>query len=315
MSDKFIPAHELKPGDIFLCEFKNPGITAYIEALITAIRYRNYKNEEEETKFLTAAFTILRGLIIYFDQDIYTHAAFWDGKGIVEAGSNGVCRNPIDHYKGTDTDVYRFVKNEAFVLGTKEYPSDPLLKLANDIVEEKLDYSYTTAILMIFLCITRWEREEWVKNMETFLKNHVKDINPAIIDILFKVNYDKLLEFFEWMADEMIIQVAKFRKDHGLVCSETVAIIFNEAEPEGKYRIEKPLTSQLSNSFEEAELLEKDEKSELVLTEFTELLKEASFPLQSDNASDWKKHADTIYTPHDIARSINTKIVGKLKFQ
>lgn len=314
MSDTFISVHKLKPGDIFLCEFKSPGTTAYIEALITAIRYSNYKSKEEESKFLNAAFTILRGLIIYFDQDIYTHAAFWDGHGIVEAGPNGVQRNPIEEYKGTNTDVYRFVK-DGFVLGTNQYPSEPLVELADDIVKEELNYSYTTAIMMIFLCITRWEREQWIKNMEVFLKEHIRDINPTVIDIIFKQNHDKLVEFFEWMADEMILQVAKFRKDKGLVCSETVAAIFNQAEPRGKYHIEKPLSYQVIEKPDMPILLNKDEQSDSALTKFISELSTASFPLRSEMSKDWRKHADIIYTPHDLARSVNTEIVGRLKFE
>jgi len=314
MSDSSVSIDQLKPGDIFLCEFKHPGATAYFEALITALRCRNYHNKEEKLKFLTAAFTILRGLIIYFDQDTYTHASFWDGKGIVEAGTNGVKRNPIEHYKGTNTDVFRFVKDDEFVLGTDDYPVEPLLELSQEILDEDLDYSYTTAILMIFLCITRWERNQWIKSMEAFLKDHVHSINPVIIDIIFEQEHDKLIEFFEWMADEMILQIARFRDDNGLVCSETVAAIFNQSEPKGKYHINKPLNSPASSlkNNRRSLLLKTDKETHETIREFVDELKHVSFPVRTDRSSDWRKHADMIYTPHDLARSENTRIIGRL---
>ena len=312
-----ITPDQLKPGDLLLCEFRHPGFDGYAEAFISILKFRNAKSEEEQKKFMTAAFTILRGLIITFDQDIYTHAAFWDGKGVVEAGGNGVGRNAIDHYKGTETDVYRFVENGKQVLGTQEYPVEPLLALADEIVNENLKYSYNTAILMIFLCITRWEREAWIKYMETFLKNHLKSVNPVLIDFLFKANHDKLIEFFEWMADEMIRRIVAFRNDNGLVCSETVAAIFNQAKPEGKYKLAKPLNSAAIPHKEEESIQLSPEDSENDWTEFFNQLDRSEFPLKSfsPESSDWRKHADIIYTPHDIARSVNTVKVGKLNLK
>ncbi len=307
-----ITPDQLKPGDILLCEFRHPGFEGYAEAFISILKFRNAKSEEDQKKFMTAAFTILRGLIITFDQDIYTHAAFWDGKGVVEAGGNGVDRNPIDHYKGTETDVYRFVEKGKQVLGTQEYPVEPLLALADEIVNEDLNYSYNTAILMIFLCITRWERNSWIEAIMNFLKSHLQSVNPELIDFLFKVNHDKLIEFFEWMADEMIRQVVSFRNDNGLVCSETVAAIFNQAEPKSKYKIEKPLSAIQSEAKTQTEFHTPSlTDSENNWNIFFDHLSACEFPLSSA-ASDWRKHADIIYTPHDIARSVNTLKVGEL---
>mgnify|MGYP003631839513 FL=1 len=317
MSQKSIEITALKPGDILLCEFRHPGFEGYAEALIAILKFRNAKSDEDQQKFMAAAFTILRGLIITFDKDIYTHAAFWDGKGVVEAGEKGVRRNPIDHYKSTNTDVYRFVKNDKQVLGTEEYPVNPLLELADEIVNENLNYSYNTAILMIFLCITRWERETWIKDMETLLKNHLKSVNPNLIDLLFKANHDKFIELFEWLADEMIRQIVAFRSDNGLVCSETVAAIFNQAKPEGKYKLEKPLNSATIPHKEEESIQLSPEDSENEWTEFFNELDRSEFPLKSSSpeSSDWQKHADIIYTPHDIARSVNTVKVGSLNLR
>ncbi len=315
-NDNNITPDQLKPGDILLCEFKHPGFVGYTEALITILKFRKAKSEEDHKKFMTSAFTILRGLIITFDQDIYTHAAFWDGKGVVEAGSSGVKRNPLEHYKGTNTDVFRFVKDNQQVLGTEKYPVEPLLQLADNIVNEDLNYSYNTAILMIFLCITRWERNSWIEAMMNFLKSHLRSVNPQLIDFLFKANHDKLIEFFEWMADEMIRQIVSFRNDKGLVCSETVAAIFNQAEPKEKYKIVKPLTAEKLNSkTHQQTTVTKLSDSETEWKTFVDHLKKSEFPLRSefDNKSDWREHADIIYTPHDIARSVNTVKVGQLE--
>jgi hypothetical protein len=185
----------------------------------------------------------------------------------------------------------------------------PLLNLAHEIVEEELDYSYTTAILMIFLCISRWNRNSWIDAMKRFIKDHLKKVNPTLIDLLFKANHDKLIMFIEWFADEMILQVAKFRNDKGLVCSETVAAIFNQTEPVGKYHIQKPLKLASNNS---SSLLSVDINTSMKIVEFVNELVETKLKVQNKNQSNWREYANMIYTPHDIARSENTYLAGKL---
>ncbi len=309
-----IRKEDLKPGDILLCSFEHPGSEAYIEALLTALKYRNYKNDAERVKFLTAALTILRGLIITFDRDIYTHAAFWNGEAIVEAGLTGVKANPIEHYIGTPTDIYRFQK-DGYELGSKEFPVEPLLKTAEDLVNKHLEYSYDTAYLYIFLCLTRWKRNEWIKEIEDFLKSRFSAEHGKFIDLIFNKYHDQIVMLFENIADEIVNQVVAFRNDKGLVCSETVAYIYNRTKPEGKYHIEKPLTSFQAKSHQNTQIsstkeaVTTEQLNEIVsyLNSFESIVKS---PTSSSNT--WESVADITYTPHDLARSINTRLVGQL---
>ncbi len=310
-----IQKKDLVPGDILLCSFKHPGKTAYIDAFLTALKYRNYNNDADRIKFLTAALTILRGLIITFDRDIYTHAAFWNGEAIVEAGLSGVKANPIEHYIGTPTDIYRFQK-EGFELDSKEFPVEPLLKTAEDLVNKNLNYSYDTAYLYIFLCLTRWKRNEWIEEIESFLKTQISSKHSKYIELIFTQFHVQIVMLFENFADEVINQVVAFRKDKGLVCSETVAYIYNRTKPDGKYHIEKPLTSFQTKSHQNNQISSTKESvtteqlDEIVsyLNSFESIM---NSPTSSSNIT-WESVADITYTPHDLARSINTRLVGQL---
>lgn len=315
MQTQTIPVKNLEPGDILMCIYEHPGAEEYLEALITTLRYYNYTNDEEYRKFIVAAFVIIRGMIIYFDEDKYTHAAFWDGEHVVEAGLDGVEKNPIDHYKGVPTDIYRFSKDGNLKLGSPDYPVQPLLDVSEAIVAQELNYSFNTAILYMFLSVTRWERAAWIEAMKEYLKAHVTSISPSLIDFFFVMNHDKLLAFFEWMADEVIRQIVKFRKDDGLVCSETVAAIFNNAEPKGKYHLEKPLTAAAPNSIQNNTSISSNPDAEQKLQAFADALGESkAAPLKTEFNNDWDIDVDILYTPHDIAASTNTTLVGELEF-
>ncbi len=312
-----IQQKDLEPGDILLCSFKHPGSTAYIDAFLSALKYRNYNNDEERIKFLTAALTILRGLIITFDRDIYTHAAFWNGEAIVEAGLTGIKANPIEHYKDTPTDIYRFQK-DGLQLGSIELPIEPLLETASELVNEDLEYSYETAYLYIFLCLTRWKRNEWINEIEAFLKAQISAKHAKYVELIFTQFHDQFVMLFEYIADEIINQVIAFRKDKGLVCSETVAYIFNRTSPSHKYHIEKPLTaisikpSQFNQecSFEESIATEQLDEIVNYLNSFENIMNSPT-----SDSSTWESVADITYTPHDLARSINTRLVGQLDLE
>lgn len=311
MDKSVLKPADLKPGDIFLCVFEHPGAEAYFEALINTIKYYNYKDEADRTKFLENALIILRGLIITFDDDIYTHASFWNGEAIVEAGLSGVNANPLEHYKDTITDVYRFQK-DGNELGSNELPNTPLLEEAQKLVDQNLNYSYETAYLYILLCLTRWKRDEWITLMKDSLKAQLSENKSSYIELIFNIYHDKIVMLFEWMADEMIRQIVAYRKDDGLVCSETVAKIYNEALPIGNYHIEKPLSAD-SNPPIRSKQQDGEPIGEHILDTFIESLKELEKnDIYSVGSYSWGNAVDIEYTPHDLARSKNTYLAGRL---
>lgn len=311
MDKSVLKPADLKPGDIFLCVFEHPGAEAYFEALLNTIKYYNYKDDADRTKFLENALVILRGLIITFDEDIYTHAAFWNGEAIVEAGLSGVKANPLGHYKDTVTDVYRFQK-DGNELGSNEFPEAPLLEEAQKLVEQNLSYSYQTAYLYILLCLTRWKRDEWITLMKEFLEAQLSSNKSSYIELIFNLYHDKIVMLFEWMADEMIRQIVAYRKDDGLVCSETVAKIYNEALPIGNYHIEKPLSVN-SNSPLRSAPQNGEPVDEHILDNFTELLGKMELRTSTEfEPISWNNVVDIEYTPHDLARSKSTYLSGRL---
>ena len=177
--------NQLNPGDILLCVFEHPSADTYFEALVEVIKYYNYKNEADQKKFLDNALIILRGLIITFDDDIYTHAAFWNGEKVVEAGLSGVKANPIEHYQDTITDIFRFIK-DGQELDSEELSVAPLLKNSQNLIDQNLSYSYETAYLYIFLCLTRWKREEWIQEIQNFLKAQIPKNQSHFIELFFE---------------------------------------------------------------------------------------------------------------------------------
>ena len=311
MNKTIIGLSDLKPGDIFLCVFEHPSPNAYFEALINLIKYYNSKDETEHKKFMENALVILRGLIITFDDDIYTHAAFWNGEAVVEAGLSGVKANLIDHYKATITDVYRFTKNGK-ELGSEEFPTLQLVEMAQSLVDQNLSYSYETAYLYILLCFSRWKRQEWIRKMKNFLKAHLSANSSSYIELIFNAYHDKIVMLFEWMADEMIRQIIAYKKDDGLVCSETVAKIYNEATPVGKYHIEKPLTLNLNNDQDIPEL-KNSQMDKNTLDKLIDSLENMKIMTsQKFDSASWERVVDIEYTPHDLARSKNTYLTGRL---
>ena len=303
-----IPVKKLKRGDIFMCYYEHPDFSTYLDALITVIRLRHHKEEEE---FLKATFTILRGLIIWFDGDEYSHASFWDGEKVAEAGGKGIERNDISYYKNTETHVYRFVVDDKLVLGTPQYPVKPLIDTLNEIVSKHLPYSYDTAMLYMFLCFTRWKREEWINLIKEFLLSHTSKFTHPIVERFFQKHDHDLRAFLEWLADDIIDKILEFRKDKGMVCSEFVAAVFNTTEPKGHYELSKPLRS--SASFTSAKnLLSVSEDDANTLDTLGELLQSTTSPLSKNTQEVDIERIGILYTPHDIAGSVNTKKVGVL---
>lgn len=293
-----------------MCYYEHPDFSTYLESLITVIRLRNHKEEEEFSK---ATLTILRGLIIWFDGDEYSHASFWDGEKVAEAGRDGIVRNDISHYKNTETHVYRFVHDDKLVLGTPEYPVEPLLDSSKKIVTDYkgIPYSYDTAKLYMFLCFTRWKREEWIDLIREFLLSHTAKIAHPIVERFFQEHDHDLRAFLEWLADDIIDKILEFRKDKGMVCSEFVAAVFNTAEPKGHYELSKPLRS--SASIKSAKnLLSVSEDDAKNLETLVELLQSTTFPPSKNILDVDIERIGILYTPHDIARSVNTRKVGTL---
>ncbi|KPJ87081.1 MAG: hypothetical protein AMJ53_18705 [Gammaproteobacteria bacterium SG8_11] len=319
-----ITKDELKQGDILLCKIPELSILQYLSAITKVIRLYVSTRKFD----LDAATSLIHWIIGYFDQYHYFHASFWNGEMVVESRIKGGLRaNDISSYVNDTVDVYRFYKNNS-ELGSPELPVDPLLQKAQALVDEHLPYGFDGAYLLAILCVTRWHRSQWVDRIREILLHNAH--SPAVRDMM-----EKLFEQFRPQIDQVIEGlivraldvVKKYRDRKGYVCSQTVAIIYNEAaeakRASGTYTIKKPsyalkaepvlLTAPLTDTGE-SECLE---MIKMLGSELAKLPPEATvmtFSAQSDyEVIQESLRADNFYTPRDLAESLNTKLAGRLK--
>ncbi len=322
MSLSPIRPDQLKPGDVLLLITEHPPLSGYLQALFDYIRYMKPQNDEEKKKKEKAWSTIVRGIIMYFDGDHFFHASIWDGEMVAEAGTEGIARGDIARYKSFKTPVYRFSKNGKVVMGTPEFPSQPVIDVSNAIIAQHLPYSYTTAVLLAILCYSRWQRDEWIDRIEQFFIENLSRWMEPLVREWFKRNRKELRKVFEQMVVEAMELILAFRKEKGMVCSEFVAAVYNRAEPIPKYFLEKSYKLQLmankqieldTAAMNEQILQNIEQQLQVLEVPVVELL----FTHQTETANelaDWLKR-DEMYTPADLAHSPNLIQVGELSFE
>jgi hypothetical protein len=319
MSLSPIRPDQLKPGDVLLLITEHPPLSGYVKALFDYIRYLKPRNDDEKKIKEQAWSTIIRGLIMYFDGNHFFHASIWDGEKVAEAGTEGIARGDIARYKSFKTSVYRFSKNGKVVMGTPEFPSQPVIDVSNSIIAQKLPYSYTTAVLLALLCYTRWQRDEWIDRIEQFFIENLSRWMEPFIREWFKRNRKELRKVFEQMVVEAIEIILAFRKEKGMVCSEFVAAVYNRAEPVPKYFLEKSykLTLEANKSIEQ-ETIDMNEELLLAIEQELQTIDLQSYEMLLGAESDiqlleWLK-SDELYTPADLSNSPNLTQVGELHF-
>lgn len=240
----------------------------------------------------------LSNTICFLDGGSYSHAAFFDGKELVQATLHGIVREPVEVLKNeSHIDVFRFNKDH-HSLGELDWPTEPIINRAEEIAEMGLKYATDHLVMMAFLVVTR----------------------RVPLNIFEK----KLLRTVLDHATELIAKMI----DHGkkpMICSEVVYRCFAEAKPEEKYRLK--IEGTFSNSLNElyqptatasnlVTLTQVDEdeheKFEDAKVKFIETwLKAEASPLTAGNGgavSMW-------VTPHDLETSPDLRRVGRFSFE
>lgn len=326
MELELITRNKLKEGDILLSRIPELSIKQYLQDILKVII-----NFASTRKFdMDAASSLIHWIIGFFDQYHYFHASFWNGEMVVESRMKGGLRaNDISTYKNNTVDVFRYIK-DGEQLGPPALPVDPLLSRAQALVDEHLPYGYDSASLLAILCVERWHRSQWVDSIRKILVHHVH--SRAVRESIESL-FDLLKPHMDHMIEELIVRaldvVRKYRDRKGYVCSQTVAIVYNEAadkgHPAGTYAIDKPSYVHMDEPLLLAVPLEEageDEKEclevlESIGAELAKLpaepaVRAASGQPDYDMLQKYIK-GDSFYTPRDLAESDNTMIAGRLK--
>jgi predicted protein tyrosine phosphatase len=159
----------------------------------------------------------------------YSHAAFFDGKRIIEAGSDGVISSTIeeDIKQQKYIDVYRFKSASDNTCEDPDWSLDPVIKQAHMYLNNKTYYADNQLYLLVVLITLR--------------RKYLKNLADAIA---FYVLLDEVFDLLKSKSDG---------KTKSVVCSEFVYRCFDEAEP-NKYGL---TINIISKEKEEVPALEK----------------------------------------------------------
>lgn len=321
-----ITKDSLKTGDILLCNIPELSFPQYLETIVAIVdEYRRTKRFSMEK-----ATPLVHWIIGVFDDCHYCHASFWNGGKVVESRIKGGLRaNDISTYSEDTVDVYRYHRDGHWV-GDRFLPVEPLLQRAQSLVDLHLPYGFDSAYMLAILCVTRWNRAEWVDRICDLLARYASADWRKMINELFQAFRPQIDGLIEALVVQALEVVQKYLDGKGYVCSQTVAIIYNEADdeehPTGTYKIVKPSYSldaapQLlaaSPNRQKEEIGACEELLGKLRAQLEQLKAPANQKLTSDACSDYQAwqtelRGDSFYTPRDLAQSSNTDLVGRLK--
>lgn len=321
-----IPKESLKTGDILLCNIPELSFLQYLETIVDIVKEYRRTNHFSMEK----ATPLIHWIIGVFDGYHYCHASFWNGEKVVESRIKGGLRaNDISTYSEDTVDVYRYHRDGHWV-GDRFLPVEPLLEKAQSLVDLHLPYGFDSAYMVAILCVTRWPRAKWVDNIRDLLVHHGPAGWEKMIDDLFQALRPQIDALIEALIVQALKVVQKYLDGKGYVCSQTVAIIYNEADdgepPTGRYKIVKPSYSvdaapkllAASPNRQREELAACEDLVGKLRAQLEQLKVPADKKLTAATYSDYEEwqtelRGDSFYTPRDLAQSSNTELVGRLK--
>jgi hypothetical protein len=320
-----IPKDSLKTGDILLCNIPELSVHQYMDCISSVLAA--YVSTGRFT--LDRATPLVHWIIGYFDRCHYCHASFWNGEMVVESRAQGGLRaNDISTYSEDVVDVYRYHRDDHWV-GDPDLPVAPLLQEAQALVDRHWTYGFDSAYLLAILCVTRWNRSQWVDHIRDLLVRHAGPDWEAEIDALFRSYRPQIDAIVEKLIVLALEVVRKYRDRKGYVCSQAVAVIYNEAgdanSPAGTYRITKPthlamakreilLAAAIPREEGGAAREEVTQRLRLQLERMpVHSAKTLSAAVHTEYES-WQADLleDTFYTPRDLAESSETELAGRL---
>jgi hypothetical protein len=265
----------------------------------------------------------LSELIRRVDGGDYSHSAMWDGEFAVDATGSGLKRRKLEDDEAVQwfIDAYRWHEPpEGPVLGSPKYPTHPVLDELNEIFEHGAAFAYDGLVLAaLVIWVSNQPSDQWLRRAARLL----------------------LSRFEDWF----LRRIRKAGKT-AMVCSETVARSFDQAERPPNYSIEIIVDgSRDSAAIEDAakadgaggggvatETPTRVTSYEDVKRRFGEILLTGMRPDERArlldfadlNARTRRGPPETVevgesglppscVTPHDLQRSPNLKVIGRLR--
>ncbi|WP_035241004.1 hypothetical protein [Desulfobacter vibrioformis] len=233
----------------------------------------------------------------------YSHAAFFNGGTIIEAGSRGVVQTPLEKEVSAQkyVDVYRFRSDSGMDFSSQGWPVDPVVQRANYYFEKGTKYADNQLYLVGVLIIIRKLPHDRVE----------KAVLRAIIAMVFKL--------FKRIFDG--------KETKSVVCSELVYRSFYEAIPEKKYGLSikgtlAPLKTRLDSlvenesgdeSSDDTELNEMIEQAEQMYWKINPHLAPNKHEINSLLKAGNPLVAAEMVSPHDLETSPNLDLIGRIK--
>ncbi len=315
---------DVQPGDILLLHYvpEDNKVAEMLKLLKLAHQavedwkhWADYDKETREAHF-AALMPLIHFAITAFDNNRYFHAAIVGQdadheKVVIEAGPKGIMQTPLKDYWDGPISVCRYHK-DAVSLGDKLLPAEPVLKKAKALYKAgDIEYGYYHAGLLAIWCLFRAGEDTVMNRLHAAL---VLAFGAQATDMLFKLIGPETIKLF--FVDIFHRALDRWRQKKHLVCSEMVAVCFNQADSLGTYTISRKLAEQkdepvdMMGTKETAMTSELEEAVRALGGAFKGL--EIDRPLRAVDVALALVSSDVLYTPSDLERSISTFTIGQL---
>lgn len=303
---------DVRPGDILLLQYEalpNPWderlkVLGLVEEAVSDW----VKGVRFDAKEVAKLMPLVHWAIKSVDGAPFFHAAIVDeNRTVVEAGLSGVAVTDLRDYWGGPISVYRYHKGMVDI-GSATLPVKPVTRKTGSLLNQANEYGYYHAVLLFLWCLFRHGEGSMMlklrQALEGTLGRHWTDLILAggraeTVRLM-------LVNLFQYLLD-------LWRRDHYLVCSELVAVCFNEADGD-KYHISRATKTSAPHSPEG--LSDTSDQLEAVegLTGLINLIDSVSLnaPLRSVEVTMQAARSDVLYTPGDLALSESTRLVGEM---
>jgi len=265
----------------------------------------------------------LSELIRRIDGGDYSHSAMWDGECAVDATSKGLKRRTLEEDEDVQwyIDAYRWHEppENGPILGSRHYPDGPVLKVIKDLVRMGPGFAYDALILAaLVIWISDTPSDKWLRRAARLLLSRAED----------------------WVLK----RIRKPGKT-AMVCSETVARSFDQAEQPPNYSIEIIVDGSRDSAAIADAIRDADDSAgglgvqtptsvtsyddvkrrygQIILSGLTPEERGRLLDFAEKNARTRRGPPETIevgetglppecVTPHDLQRSPNLKVLGRL---
>lgn len=314
---------DAQPGDILLLQYRpEPNKFAELLKILKLARqavedWKHWAEYDETTReaHFKALMPLIHFAITAFDNNRYFHAAIVglgpdNEKVVIEAGPKGIKQTSLKDYQGGLMSVYRYHK-DAISLGDRLLPAEPVLKKARELYEAgDIEYGYYHAGLLAIWCLFRAGEDAVMDRVHAAF---VLAFGPEAADMLFKLIGPETIKLL--LIDIFHRALDRWRQKKHLVCSEMVAVCFNQADGLGTYKISRELakgaaiTANVATQPEQLALNTEIEQAMQALARSFDGL-EVDRPLRAVDVALALVSSDVLYTPSDLERSISTFHVG-----